>query len=344
MGYSAIPVTKRKKRSSISTLPQPNYSLILIPNAPIRKEARHRYKKLLNSIQSVQEQIHRFTEEDEPAYERWLKTEFGPLLQELQNAKNQAAAKQNLIVEVDLVALRFGLTHHQAYQRVQIQREKLGVNPKAAPEPETEEDEINDTFERMFGFRPGILKKQAPKKAHSVDSFKSLYRQLVRRLHPDIRKIHTSQMDSLWFDAQQAYLGENHSELEKISLLCDAEECFADSEPTVSMLIRVSDYLEQKRSQLDRELNHFKNQPAWGFSKNREDRRRKGSIAKLRKGYELELAQAKEELALHEATLRDYSHPPSYNRSMMRSPRPEKSTTPVRGSRPGRAKRAAVFA
>lgn len=74
---------------------------------------------------------------------------------------------------------------------------------------------------------------------------RSLYRQLVRRLHPDLFPEQSEQQRQLWFEVQQAYQWGDWQKLEMLLAVCDEE--FSE---TPEELLR----LEQRRSRLSQDL------------------------------------------------------------------------------------------
>jgi hypothetical protein len=108
-------------------------------------------------------------------------------------------------------------------------------------------------------------KTPAPQKP-GAERLKELYRQLVRRLHPDARKDSSASATALWHEVQEAYATGNVERLETLFALSEmTEQTFS---PATTLFQMQSALKELKRSiqAVLRTLSAAKKDPSWGFA------------------------------------------------------------------------------
>jgi len=116
---------------------------------------------------------------------------------------------------------------------------------------------------------PGQAKAPAPVKP-GAERLKELYRQLVRRLHPDTRKDSSPSVTALWHEVQDAYATGNVERLEMLFAL--SEMTGQTFNPSTTLFQMRSALRELKRSiqAVLRSLSGAKKDPAWGFAQTQE--------------------------------------------------------------------------
>lgn len=102
-------------------------------------------------------------------------------------------------------------------------RAVMGMNP----------DRMSDAkYEKMFGdFKANVLGHERPERQADLvppkplqSRIKELYRQLVRRLHPDTRAESDAEVSAVWHEVQEAYSDGNVERLEMLLAMTDLQE------------------------------------------------------------------------------------------------------------------------
>ncbi|MGZ3721671.1 MAG: J domain-containing protein [Bdellovibrionales bacterium] len=126
-----------------------------------------------------------------------------------------------------------------------------------------------DVLEKM---RDGGFAAEAPA-ANPLESLKLMYRQLVRKLHPDVNGEEAFAEDSwrrtMWQRVQVAYQGENLSLLNKLfhlTLLRGNEL----SDLRVGDLQTSQKWLADEISETEQSIKGLRSKPAWGFSRRKD--------------------------------------------------------------------------
>jgi DnaJ-domain-containing protein 1 len=129
-----------------------------------------------------------------------------------------------------------------------------------------------DVLEKMRAGEATEMGGAAPP-ANPLESLKLLYRQLVRKLHPDVNGqesfIKESWRHTMWQRVQTAYQGENLPLLNKlfhITLLRGNEL----SNLRVADLKTSQKWLEDEISETEHSIKSLRNKPAWGFSRRKD--------------------------------------------------------------------------
>jgi hypothetical protein len=140
------------------------------------------------------------------------------------------------------------------------------------------EDEFQREFEKAFeeakgefwqqlGIDPEELdgrKAQSPKPEGA--RLKDLYRQLVRRLHPDKKGKRAPREIEWWHQTQDAYQMGNIEQLELILTLVEMEDK-GSKEASVSVLAQLTAEFKKSLRALKRNITSFKRDIAWNFSR-----------------------------------------------------------------------------
>jgi len=134
-----------------------------------------------------------------------------------------------------------------------------------------------------------------PKSAQELESFKLLYRKLVRRLHPDLNQESLSKTHwhkKMWARVQHAKQGQNKMALEKLWRLVLIRSGDLN-ELTLSEIRESHDWLDDELKQLGQEAKALKRLPAWGFSRKKDLKPLK---RKLEKGVRAELEKIQDKV------------------------------------------------
>ena len=173
------------------------------------KRARTAYNK-------AEEEWTFFTEQEEPAFQRWLVIKCGPLWSRTRELTEQIQYHRHLLYRMELEALYSGDSDAACYERA---KDRLKHPEKYSDEYERDELDQDDVDEdhnwNPFGdawhmddaedWRPDIEAPveaaPSPPIAAEVRS-KSIYRELSRRLHPDANSETTAEQRELWYQVQ----------------------------------------------------------------------------------------------------------------------------------------------
>lgn len=277
------------------------WHVLVVDSAPFRKKTRSEYEKLAKSVDGARAQIEEFEKQHRPGYDRWYNSVFGAKLTELRELQSKLYEKENLIEEIESYVFVYGLSHGEAYAKVQA-RLKGEWTPKPPPSFEEifgdlfgEEDdeggpaepgerkgpqkefEFGDSDEgdpwasdsgrgkrHGPGFPGGPPGASAPPPPRP--RLKELYRELVRRLHPDKHANVSPKMLEMWHLTQKAYQAGDEEQLEVILTMSEIDVKGAATVATVSVLLRIISQFRQTLRSLRRELSGFRNHPAWNFA------------------------------------------------------------------------------
>jgi hypothetical protein len=143
---------------------------------------------------------------------------------------------------------------------------------------------------------------------------KSLYRILVRRLHPDLRDDASTEVSGLWHEVQEAYAAGDVPHLEILLALIDIESNGTSAQTSVSQMRATLAELERATRALEKSLLEAVGEDAWDFAQS-------GPSADLRLRVErqlkFDLAQRSLRLDVFAKTIAAWAHGPIANRRVM---------------------------
>ncbi len=263
---------------------------MIIEGAPIRKQAKREYEKVLREMDRTKAEIERFHSEDRPKFQRWMSKNFGALLTEIRELEQKLGEAHGLVSEVEREFF-FGnyRSIHKAYEKVKKQRTN--------PEPEEEEEfaegeeergfreaaeEFGRIMDEMFSkaekdgngeefdsFEPARKgkpeRKATPEQQHRGARIKELYRGLVRRLHPDQAEKLTAKHVEWWHQTQAAYEAGNLEQLELIFTMTEIERG-GTKEASISILKKLTLQFKLALKSVKLELKKLREDPAWNFA------------------------------------------------------------------------------
>lgn len=155
---------------------------------------------------------------------------------------------------------------------------------------------------------------EAPEEHIEPDArVKELYRTLVRRLHPDVRRDGSAAVSALWHEVQEAYAASDVARMEILLALCEIGANPMSDDTSLSQMRAVFGELSRALRALEMSLEEAEREDAWDFA-------RVGATDNLRARVEREL---RAELAIRTArrdvlakTIAEWSQPPTYNREV----------------------------
>lgn len=112
-----------------------------------------------------------------------------------------------------------------------------------------------------------------PDRSSPDQRLKTLYRTLVRRLHPDFQKKADVRLINLWHDVQEAYQAQNLERLEALASMCEFYNSGSFEALSVSAILTAQVDLRLQTKSLRAQINECKTcDPAWDFA--RRDKKR----------------------------------------------------------------------
>ncbi len=170
--------------------------------------------------------------------------------------------------------------------------------PRVAPETEeeqTEEEEARDT------------------------RVKTLYRVLVRRLHPDLRDDSSASVSALWHEVQEAYAASDVAQLEILLALIDIEANTLGAQTSIGQMRAILVELERAARALEKSVSEAEGEDAWNFAQvgPQEDLR-----LRIERQLRMDLAGRTQHLDLLTSTIAAWARGPVANR---------KAAPPARG-------------
>lgn len=251
-----------------------------------------------HALASLEERARQFADVERPAYERWLRLEFGPALTAVDELRDELRSRQTVAHRVAVLMDDDGLDPREALYVVTI-----GAPPDARQERVARErDEVDARrrakLDRKRADRKAAKRAQraatpgdgAPRDASARhERMIGLYRALARRLHPDsptaIRSLAPSRVRSAWSEVQAAYGA--HS-VERLLAVYAWVEALGDAsngdgapvpEPPAPASFSLSERyarlraLDRACAALERRLKELERDPAWDFTQRREHSR-----------------------------------------------------------------------
>lgn len=279
-------------------------ALIRLNTNSIRNKALKDYQKAEQELERQKNLLKRFHEEDVPGFRSWVHQQFGHLLTRQRELTQAIDESRNTIFEIQALASRYHLSEAVAYKKLlwrrahpaeaeeedrrweevmERERQKNERHAKHAHTPDDEEDDdqaafanndfasisddawenFSDYFEDMTGIRPPKRDTQTSK----VDgkTAKELYRNIVRRLHPDHHGQMTEAVKGLWHEAQAAYRRKDTNALYNILARCEGGESGLGKQSAVSLIQNLTRQLKQVLRTTKQEIKQIKKEPAWDF-------------------------------------------------------------------------------
>jgi hypothetical protein len=191
-------------------------------------------------------------------------------------------------------------------------RKELKIDPDTLPEELYEAllAEFRRTFlgsGRRHKAPPPIPPNRFEREAPRPHRLKDLYRQLVRRLHPDTRRESDPGLMHLWHEVQEAYAAGDVDRLETLQALTDIHEDAVGRHTPLSRLKAALREIESALRALQKSLRGARKTLEWNFS-------RTGPTPSVEKTtarqIERELRSARREVADYEAIVARWQEPP----------------------------------
>ncbi len=327
-------------------------ALLIIDQEPVRRAAADEVRSLFARLRRARRKVEDFEAIDQPAFARWLRSEFHELVTGINALTARVTDAEDLVREVQTIRLAVGCSYHQAYVNA-MERRRLGEPDREAERDGCEtgensdgrgpagdgeeegrargpgagedgiggEDDVNGGAEGSEFARgrsadgddgAGLLRKARNALDGVADSLKSKYRELARLLHPDLRFGGDAWTNDLWARTQTAYAERDLRGLDDLLVLSRVSLGSDAGGESVSDMKSAAAFLKKSLSAVRRQTTRLKRDMAWGFS-GQQDRAR----LQRRISYDLESErdELSERLEALEAQLARWSVPPRPRRS-----------------------------
>lgn len=143
---------------------------------------------------------------------------------------------------------------------------------------------------------------------------KSLYRVLVRKLHPDLRDDASTEVSGLWHEVQEAYGAGDVAHLEILLALIDIESNGTSAQTSVSQMRATLAELERAARALEKSLLEAEGEDAWDFAQCGPNEHLR---LRLERQLKSDLAQRSLRLDVFTKTIAAWAHGPIANRKVM---------------------------
>lgn len=294
--HSNSPRKRSKQAKTPKNIPAP---LLEIDQTPILKKALTRCRRLRNELHKKQDALKHFEEEDQPAYEKWLNTNFGAELTKLRELRQQVSDWEFICEHLNacefwmpdklpevhkelMQRLKDGTLHAFEPPRPEGTKNKEQFNEGDGESDDPFEDIFDDIFDDVFGERgpfsedsdfehgEGPLSSGQQRASTPIDSEaaarKALYRKLAKQLHPDHSKLEEAIRERRWNELQTAYDARDLAALQRIEAVCDMEVDGLSIKLGLARLRDLAAYHQSHLQPIRQALKETKRHPAFGFN------------------------------------------------------------------------------
>ncbi len=275
-------------------------ALIWIDSAPLIRAEHKKYLAAVARLKASQDRLTLHEKSDEPRYSLWVQTEFASEISKMRLLHEKYVELEEILEFVEDFVRETGASPREGYLEYLEMKRTQDLMRKMRERTQADESDRDDSgdesdddrqargksssdenFDRQSYSRDdnstssSARSSAASRKAEQRDAdAKQLYRQLAKRLHPDMNGGLSPEETEMWFEVQQAYEDRDLSRLEALLAMADriAEEreaSGATSAPSkFQSLGRLKSMLKSLASKLrnsQRALKKAKQSPAWNF-------------------------------------------------------------------------------
>lgn len=271
--------------------------LLVVDQKPFLKKLLTQCRRLRTELRKKQERLRKFEEVEMAAYERWYHSEFGSLLTEIREMKEEIGSLEYVFDHLEWYSCfrpeKLEEIHSELMRRLREGTLYSFVPPTEEEEGESEDEEDDDefedeedwgefqeaaeafrkAFESAFGgganasedeqWRNKTIAGRSPSSADGA--VKSLYRTLAKRLHPDHSDLESPVRERRWHELQTAYEDGDLEALQRIEAVCDMEVGGLSLRLGLARLRDLAAYHRSHVEPLRHALRQVKRHPAFNF-------------------------------------------------------------------------------
>ena len=295
MRRSVPPRKGSRKQAPVLVTCSDRVDLVLIDASPRRRHEKDRYGARCREAEDAGARLKTFEEREVPAFTAWIDREFEREIARLRQEQAQVCELHDLVMDVERYAAWTDVSLGVALDRIrrakaegteaELWREASGEDFEEEAQ-DLEDDEGDQEFARRFAEafddafggdaghgRQGATKRHPPQSRDDrtgQDYLKSIYRQLVRVLHPDTNPDRTDR--ALWQEVQDAYSWGDVARLERLrqAVLKGGERGLNLDFAPIGDIIGLRKSVESRLRKLKTSLKSAKAHPAWDFLQARE--------------------------------------------------------------------------
>ena len=281
-------------------------AMVRLDTQAIRNKALQAHRKAERALEKITADLKRYRDKDVPGFRAWIHRTFGHWLTRHRELQHAIDEKMAMLGEIEDLIEWPGLSPVEAYRKVMWRRahpdeaeaedraqeearrqqaqEQASKKPDADFFPDEDCDDEDDLDDDEFDawLEEMLTQNRKPRDSGIAPAdqktARELYRNIVRRLHPD----HHGQMSeahaALWHEAQEAHRRHDLSALHSILARCDDHAAVLGNHTPVSLILRMTRQLAQAARANRAELRHVKRDAAWQYESRLSDR---GFIRKI---------------------------------------------------------------
>ncbi len=298
----AARMKRREQKSNVSKHPV-SRALVKLDAAPIRKKLRQQYDRAQADLRKKQAVLERYQQHDVPLFQQWVHATFGALLSQIREQQQLLHRLRQEWLEITDAAKAWQCATWEAAARLKAGEkppepweldqdddpldpdDPHAAHPDAAPSDPTrpdfdEMDEADDAdVDEMLGFfvrtllgdeaanELGIPPARATRQSREDPHTRRLYREIVRRLHPDRHGEMSAAHAAIWHEAQRAYAARDRSTLEILQQRLNIESGKDLATDSVSLLSKMIRHVRLSIRRLTQEIKRCRRDIAWDFSR-----------------------------------------------------------------------------
>lgn len=257
-------------------------ALVWVDMAPLMAQEEALAKKLSAELERLSEELDQHFHSDRPAFSRWLLEHFGESLTSLDELETRARELQLTAQAVEAYAAAFGCTKRDAYAQISQTRagaayleeirarQEAGALPSAlaryqqqATFPDPPEEPSSEPEAREWEAFAG--EPEAPPE-EGAEKCKMLFREIARKLHPDLNAALTRRQREIWHEAKLAYRNGDATALEALhALAAGGAGPLSRRTSSLSSLREIRSILEQRADRALQQLQLARTERSWKF-------------------------------------------------------------------------------
>lgn len=248
--------TQRRKRERVR--PSSCLALTVANLDQVREAQLAAYQEQRAELERLSKTLQRYRETDTPRFSQWVREEFAELIQTSYELGAEVQKLENRVQNVLNYAICAGLDERHAFWA--LEKARAAGTEEALWNEAMRKDTAPPAQETLAEYAPNA-NDEPPSR------LKSLYRQIVRLLHPD-RIADPQAFDRrTWQDVQEAY---RRGDLSRLEQLFEAAKV-GQAAPSQSAEAPIDDLLTMRRDaeramqSIKAELKRAKANPAWRF-------------------------------------------------------------------------------